>query len=123
VHPRLGTGCAGAAHDLGAAAELLRVVRRLLVCEEEGGLVLCPVVPEGWRGQGLEVHDVPTTWGSLSFAVRWHGSRPALLWEVEGSGPVRLRAPGLDPAWSSSERRGDALLAAPPVDVQGGSFA
>jgi hypothetical protein len=108
-----------------AAAELLRVVRRLLVCEEEDGLVLLPVVPEGWRGQGLEVHGVPTTSGALSFAVRWHGPRPALLWELDGAGPVRLRAPGLDPAWSSSERRGDALLAATGtgVDVPGGSFA
>jgi hypothetical protein len=125
VHPRLGTGCGGAGHSLVAAAELLRVVRRLLVCEEEDGLVLLPVVPEGWRGQGLEVHGVPTTSGALSFAVRWHGPRPALLWELDGAGPVRLRAPGLDPAWSSSERRGDALLAATGtgVDVPGGSFA
>ncbi len=125
VHPRLGTGCGGAGHSLVAAAELLRVVRRLLVCEDADGLVLLPVVPESWRGQGLEVHALPTTSGTLAFAVRWHGARPALLWEVEGEGPVRLRAPGLDPAWSSTERRGEALLAAPSVeaDVQGGSFA
>jgi hypothetical protein len=67
------------------------------------------------------VHDLPTASGTLSFAVRWHGSRPALLWEVEGEGPVHLRAPGLDPAWSSTERRGEALLTG--ADVPGGSFA
>jgi hypothetical protein len=121
VHPRLGTGCAGAGHDLAASAELVRLVRRLLVCEEEGGLVLLPVLPGGWRGQGLEVHELPTAAGTLSYAVRWHGPRPALLWEVDGDGPLRLRAPGLDPAWSSTERRGDALLAG--ADVSGGSFA
>jgi hypothetical protein len=107
-----------------AAAELLRVVRRLLVSEGDDGLVLCPLVPEAWRGRGLEAHGLPTALGTLSFAVRWHGPRPALLWELEGEGPVRLRVPGLDPGWSTVDRRGDALLAGPPagVDVQGGSF-
>jgi hypothetical protein len=123
VHPRLGTGCAGTGHSVVAAAALLRLVRRLLVVEEPGGLVLLPVLPGGWRGQGLEVHDLPTTGGALSFAVRWHGSRPALLWELGGDGAVGLRAPGLDPSWSSAERRGDALLAGTGADVQGGSFA
>jgi hypothetical protein len=108
-----------------AAAELLRVVRRLLVAERDGGLVLCPLVPEAWRGRGIEAHALPTALGALSFAVRWHGSRPALLWELTGDGPVRLTAPGLDPGWSATERTGEALLAGPPgvVDVQGGSFA
>ena len=123
VHPRLGTGCGGAGHSLVAAAELLRLVRRLLVVEESDGLVLLPLLPDGWRGQGLEVHELPTTAGALSYAVRWHGARPALLWEVEGDGPVRLRAPGLDPAWSATDRRGDALLAGTGIDVSGGSFA
>jgi hypothetical protein len=107
-----------------AAAELLRVVRRLLVSEEDDGLVLCPLAPDGWQGRGLEAHGLPTPWGTLSFAVRWHGPRPALLWELEGDGPVRLRAPGLDDGWSTDERRGEALLGEPAagVDVQGGSF-
>jgi hypothetical protein len=125
VHPRLGTGCAGDGHSLVAAAELLRAVRRLLVSEDGDGLVLCPLVPEHWHGRGLEAHGLPTPAGTLSFAVRWHGSRPALLWELDGAGPVRLRAPGLDDAWSTGERRGEALLAGPSagVDVQGGSFS
>jgi hypothetical protein len=62
----------------------------------------------------VELHDAPTAWGRLSFAVRWHGTRPAVLWDLEphdGVGVVTLRAPGLDPTWSSTERRGDALLA------------
>jgi len=52
--------------------------------------------------------------GSISFAVRWHGPRPALLWELAPAanvGPVRLVAPGLDPSWSSVEPAGEALLA------------
>ena len=45
-------------------------------------------------------------------AVRWHGARPALLWEA--SAPMRLTCTGLDPTWSSTEPRGEALLQAPP---------
>ena len=58
------------------------------------------------------MHDAPTrAFGRVSFAVRWHGDRPALLWECEQVGG-RLRAPGLDPEWSTTDRQGEALLAA-----------
>ena len=46
------------------------------------------------------MHDLPTAAGRLSFAIRWHGERPALLWELEpheGIGPVLLTTPALDP--------------------------
>ena len=33
-------------------------------------------------GVDLEVHDAPTRHGRLSFALRWHGEHPALLWEL-----------------------------------------
>jgi len=59
------------------------------------------------------VHDAPTAFGRLSYAVRWHGARPALLWDLEGHpgvGPVVLTAPGLDPTWQASALRGEALL-------------
>jgi hypothetical protein len=83
-------------------------------------------------GQGLEVHDAPTHDGLLSFAVRWHGDRPALLWDLRrragDTRPVHLTAPGLDPTWSTGETRGDALLAAgaaprPPEPAAEGSFS
>lgn len=117
LHPRTGGGSAGAGHDGVTVAEVLLLVRDLLVREEPDGLVLCSVVPDAWLGQSWSVHDVPTAVGRLGFAVRWHGDRPALLWELDpwpGAGPVRLRAPGLDPAWSTVEPRGEALLAAVP---------
>jgi hypothetical protein len=59
------------------------------------------------------VHDAPTRRGPVSYAVRWHGTRPALLWDAPDG--VELRAPGLDPSWSSSVPRGEALLAASGV--------
>ena len=64
------------------------------------------------------MHDLPTAFGRLSFAIRWHGERPALLWELEPHadvGPVRLTTPALDPRWSTTEPRGEALLAPVPV--------
>jgi hypothetical protein len=112
IHPQLGGGCMGDGHHGWAAADFLTFVRRLLIREVEGGVALCSLLPAVWVGQPLEVHDAPTHHGLLSFAVRWHGERPALLWELKRRGdvPVRLTAPGLDPAWSTTETTGEALL-------------
>jgi hypothetical protein len=120
IHPRLDGGCMGDGHHGWAAAEFLTLVRDLLVCDVAGGVALASLVPDGWYGRGWEVHDAPTAVGRVSYAVRWHGDRAALLWEVTphlGIGDVRLTAPGLDPSWSTSQRRGEALLGpvvAPP---------
>ena len=48
--------------------------------------------------------------GRLSYALRWHGDRPALLWQCERPG-VTLTVPGLDPSFSTAEQSGEALLA------------
>lgn len=91
--------------------------RRLMVAERDDGIALIPVVPKGWIGQSVEAHDVGTRFGTVAFAVRWHGERPALLWEIEGPDPAVpvVVTCGLDPDWSSSERSGETLLAAPAV--------
>jgi len=118
IHPRLPGGCMGDGHHGWAAADFLSFVRNLLVRESETGLALCSMIPDDWWGGGIEVHNAPTHFGHLSYAVRWHGDRPALLWELEpfdGVGRVRLTAPGLDPLWSSAELRGEALLASVPA--------
>ena len=99
--------------DLAAAAAVVLAARSVLFAERSDGVAILPVHPDGWYGAGIEVHDAPTEWGRLSYAIRWHGIRPALLWEFaphDGVGPVRLTAPGLDPLWSTTEERGDALL-------------
>jgi hypothetical protein len=110
AHPRLGTGCAGAGHHGGAAAAFLDVVRRSLLREAKpGGLALLTVFPPEWAGQPLEVHDAPTHHGRISYALRWHGDRPALLWQCERAG-VALTVPGLDRSFSTTEQSGEALL-------------
>jgi hypothetical protein len=125
VHPRTGGGCGGDGHHGPSTSAFLRLARTLAVIERPDGLHVLPVVPDSWFGQSIEIHDLPTQHGRLSLAVRWHGERPAVLWDVEphsndrltdlvaGQVPFRLSIPGLDPVWSTSERRGEALLAAP----------
>jgi hypothetical protein len=116
IHPRLPGGCMGDGHHGWAASDFLSFVRNLLVRDRPDGLELVTLLPPEWRGQPIEVHDAPTHWGRLSFAVRWHGERPALLWELDphpGIGPVRISSPGLDGSWSSGDLAGEALLAAP----------
>jgi hypothetical protein len=100
----------GTEDDILVTAAFLDAVRELLVAERRHGVALCPHWPEEWGRAGLDVRRVPTSGGLLSFAIRWHGDRPAVLWELEGPA-VRFTAPGLDPAWSATASSGEALLA------------
>jgi hypothetical protein len=72
--------------------------------------VLSHGIPEPWWGASFEAHGLPADpFRSIGFAVRWHGARPALLWEVSG-------APGLVLShgdWHSTDVTGESLLAAP----------
>jgi len=73
-----------------------------------------------WFGQNVTVERMPTRHGLVSFALRWHGARPALLWEVEASSanPVELTCGSLDPSWQTMEPSGEALLEAPNTDIR-----
>jgi hypothetical protein len=97
---------------LGSASdeEVLRYARDALVLDRKSEIDLLPGFDPAWAGENLAVHDAPTREGPVSYAVRWHGERPALLWDApEG---VVLRAPALDPDWSATGGKGEALLAA-----------
>jgi len=102
------------------ATATISSVRQLLVDDEDPArLQLLPGWSPRWYGQPLEVHDLPTAAGRLSLALRWHGTRPALLWDLQDrSGPVELRSGVLAPSWSAGARRGEALLGEcePPDD-------
>ncbi len=116
-----------------ASARLLERVSVALVDDGRGAatagaspaITLFAGFPDAWRGRPVEVHDAPTRFGLLSCAVRWHGERPALLWDLRPwpdappGPPVTLAAPSLDPGWSAVEPQGEALLAAPaPPDLE-----
>lgn len=121
VHPGTGAGSDGSGHSPAATAAVVLLARDLLATERLPGHVsLLPLLPERWRGRPLEVEGIALSGGvRLSYAVRWHGPRPALLWDA--TAPVHLTAPRLDPAFAASTARGEALLAAPPsTPVPGG---
>ena len=97
-------------------ASLLIDVYGQLVREHRAGRVdILPGFRTEWLGQHLAVHDVPLRSGLLSFALRWHGARPAVLWDAPAG--VTLRAPALDPDWSSTTAVGEGLLAEPRVEL------
>ncbi|HXH58085.1 MAG TPA: hypothetical protein VNL12_12350, partial [Iamia sp.] len=109
-------------------ARLLTAVAQLFVDDRPDSLALVPWMPSEWWGRGWEIHAAPTRWGHLSYAVRWHSGRPAVLWELgdplDGvtAEPV-LTAPGLDPTWRATGRTGEALLAPvrPPDELDIGA--
>jgi hypothetical protein len=118
--PRLDGGCMGDGHHGWAGADLLTSCGTCWSARTKcrSGVVLASLVPEAWFGQGWEVHDAPTAHGDVSYAVRWHGDRVALLWEVEPHErprPGAAHRPGLDPGWSTTgpARRGAARDRAP----------
>ena len=84
-------------------------------------------IPSSWFGANFEIYGLPigpsTT---VSFAVRWHGDRPAVLWETDGP-TVPFTAAAVAPGWSTAEPKGEALWPAPagatPTDLSVGDLA
>lgn len=72
-------------------------------------------LPASWFGQSLDAYGIPIGAGTISLAVRWHGARPALLWESTAGATLRARR--IDPTWSSSVSNGEALLGIPSGDL------
>lgn len=113
VHPHLGHGCGGDGASLEVAARVVTTAVGVLLSDAAGGLDVLPVFPATWAGHPVEVQRAPTSWGAISYALRWHGERPALLWEVDGAPPnLVLRCPGLDATFATTEPKGEALLVA-----------
>ena len=84
------------------AERVLSVVRRL-VSESPRELTAAPELRNGWLGAPLDVQGLRTRHGRLSYSVRWHGPRPALLWQLSPSGaPSEAAAAGLAEAASAS---------------------
>jgi len=128
-HPKGAGGTHGDGHHGSSVAAVVGLFRSLMVIENHDSAILSllPVLPQHWLGQNFEVHDAPTRFGVLSYAVRWHGKRPALLWDLtphQNRDPNQLttmRCPGLDANWSTTDLVGEVLLAGP--DQTDGGFS
>ncbi len=118
-------GCGDSPH---ARAALLVGLRAVCVSEYPGGPVgepvllttsadidIFPGMSSSWLGQNMQFKRLPTTAGLLSVALRWHGERPALLWELESptGHPFTLSCSSIDLGFTTSELAGETLLEAP----------
>ena len=103
-----------AAAPTGRAHFLVWAERRIVDIGLDGAQLFVAGLPSGWEGSNFEVYGLPTSGtGSVSFAVRWHGERPAVLWEQSGASTA-LSAPLLAPGWHTAEVKGEALWPPPP---------
>lgn len=110
----------GRLHDVAGSAAWLLDVRRLVLVDDHAELRLLPNIPVAWRGRDVSVYRLPIAGASLSYGLRWHGPRPALLWEITPdddaaarTGPWRITVPGISPSWSTTESAGEELLPDP----------
>lgn len=100
--------------DLGAASRLVLGARGGLLGDRADGADVLGALPVEWRGRSIEALRAPVEGGTISFGVRWHGPRPALLWQVDREGgPFKITAAAIDPDFSTTEQSGEALLADP----------
>ena len=110
-----------AAQSRRPGASLLNAIHDLLLAPRGPAIDLLPEFPSAWLGLNLAAHDVPLRDGVVAFAVRWHGERPALLWET--SAAVELRSPVLGGSWATRDRSGEVLFDPPPRHLFGTAAA
>ncbi len=106
-----------AAQQQRPGAALLNAVHDLLISARHDVVDIAPSLPTEWLGVDLAAHDIPLRHGLLSFAIRWHGDRPALLWEA--STALELRSSLLAPSWATRDRSGEVLFDPPPTRLFG----
>ncbi len=118
--PAVGRGAALLPPDLPRTVNAVIDATDALVSEQsDGSLELF----QGWTtaallGARVAIHQAPSPYGNVSVAIRWHGERPALLWDVAAAAAdtVVVRCAVLDPTWSTTSHAGEALLGVPRVD-------
>jgi hypothetical protein len=90
------------------------VERQLVVSDETTAQLMPHSFPSRWFGVDFEVRGLAIGLESmLSFAVRWHGERPAVLWEQ--TGPAMQLG---HESWTTDQTSGEALWPAVAADVQ-----
>ncbi len=105
-------GCGDSPH---ARAALAIGLRSLCVATWDDVIDILPGMSAAWLGQNLRVARMPTPAGPLSYAIRWHGPRPALLWELDANprDDFTLTCASIDPSFQTSDPKGETLLQEP----------
>lgn len=109
----VGNGFGGLPTEMPEGVRGIAWVEEQLVSPRRDGsaVILAHSIPNRWLGVNLEAHSlIADATRTLSCALRWHGQRPALLWEVVGPPGLHLTAGRCDPTWSSNETTGETLL-------------
>lgn len=90
--------------------------RRVTASDQHYNIDLLPGMRRDWYGQGMRFSGLPVAGSGLSCALRWHGARPALLWEFDSGVPdgYQLTCTALDPEFVSTQASGEVLLNVPP---------
>ena len=119
-----GSGAFGSVSDVGVAIsrdqlasfsgvrQIAWVESQLVAQRRDNVIEICPRgIDAAWLGANFECHRlVASPEHLISFALRWHGEKPALLWEIDGPPGARVAASAVDGAFSSTELRGETLL-------------
>ncbi len=119
-----GSGAFGSLTDVGASIsrdhlasfsgvrQIAWVESQLVAQRRDNVIEICPRgIDAAWFGANFECHRlVASPEHLISFAVRWHGEKPALLWEIDGPPGARVAASAVDGTFSSTEMRGETLL-------------
>jgi hypothetical protein len=100
------------------AAATVAAIRKALVDDSQRRVIdILPAANDSLRGRAVDITNLPTNFGPISFALRWHGDKPALLWDAPPArrrrDQITLRASALDSEWETTEQAGEALLRAP----------
>ena len=84
VHPRTGGGSFGEGHDPLVTALFLRVIRSILIREENDALVLGAAFPTHWYEPGtvITVDNAPSSFGTISYRIEAGEQRVEL--QLEG---------------------------------------
>lgn len=100
-----------------AVASRLLLIADTAVVDDFEGIDILHGIPKVWLGRSLEANRFVTSWGTVSYAIRWHGENAALLWEITPHDSIdtnratpRLTATSLDPTWEGSGWSGEGLL-------------
>jgi hypothetical protein len=97
---------------LSGVRQIAWIESQLVAQRRDGAIDVCPRgIDAAWLGVNFECHRlVASPEHLISYAVRWHGEKPALLWEIDGPTGARVAASAIDGAFSSAEMRGETLL-------------